>query len=235
MTAVDVPNGKPPRGLAAVVTAVDNPGKLKGAALVGAGLPKESDPEIPKVVAGAANVKPVCVVVTFGVPNISPVDGATEVVGVPNASPVDVPNDSPDCAIVVAGVPKVNPVAVVAGGPNDRPVCPAGVAALPNEIPPVCPTVGVPNESPVGVDILLKVSPVGAAEGTDIPNDKPVVWPAGLPNNPVAGCEVAAAPNDKPEDNVVGVPNVDVVPNKLPEDNGAVVVPSVNPDVVVLE
>lgn len=231
VTGVEVPNVKLPRGLAAVLTAVDNPWKPKGAAPVEVGVPKESDPEIPEVVAGVANVKPVCVVVTLGVPKVSPVDGA-EVVGVP----VDVPKENPDCAVVAAGVPKVNPVAVVAGVPNDRPVCPAGAATFPNEIPPVCPTLGVPNESPAGVDVLPKVNPVDGAEETGVPNDKPVVWHAGFPNNPeVTGCEVAAAPNDKPEDNVEDVPKVGVLPNKFPADNDAAVVPSVNPGVVVLE
>jgi hypothetical protein len=44
---------------------------------------------------------------------------------------------------------------------------------------------------------------------------------------------VAGVTNDKFEDNVEGVPNVGVLPNKFPVED-VVVVPSVNPGVVVL-
>jgi hypothetical protein len=43
---------------------------------------------------------------------------------------------------------------------------------------------------------------------------------------------VVGTPNVKPEDNAGDVPNVGVVPNKFPA--GVAVVPSVNPEVVVL-
>jgi hypothetical protein len=46
---------------------------------------------------------------------------------------------------------------------------------------------------------------------------------------------VAGAPNDKPEDSVEAVPNAGVLPNKFPGADVVAVVPSVNPDVVVLE
>lgn len=62
----------------------------------------------------------------------------------------------------------------VAGVPKDNPVCPAGAAAFPNEILPPCPTLGVPNDSPVGVVVVPKVSPVVPAEETGVPNDRPV-------------------------------------------------------------
>jgi hypothetical protein len=58
VTAVEVPNVRLP-SVAAVVTAVCNPWKPKVAALVEAGVPKESDPDIPELVVGVANVKPV--------------------------------------------------------------------------------------------------------------------------------------------------------------------------------
>jgi hypothetical protein len=46
---------------------------------------------------------------------------------------------------------------------------------------------------------------------------------------------VAEAPYDKPEDSAEDVPNAGVVPNKFPGADVVVVVPSVNPGVVVLE
>jgi hypothetical protein len=170
VTAVDVPSVKLP-SVAAVVTAVCNPWKPTEVALV-EGVPNESDPDIPELVVGVVNVKPVCVVVTLGVPKVKPVD----VTGTPNFSPAEgVPKESPVWAVVVVGVPKVNPVAVVVGVPKDNPVCPAGVATLPNEIPPVCPTLGVPNVSAVGVDVVPNVSPVDPTEETGVPNDRPEV------------------------------------------------------------
>jgi hypothetical protein len=156
--AVGVPNVKLPR-VAAVVT-VGNPWKPNDEVLVAAEVPKGSAPMVPDVVLGVPNAKPVCVV-ALGVPKVNPVDGA-EVVGVPNAG----------TGVVLKGNP-VWPVAV-AGAPNDNPVCPAGVAALPNEIFPACPTLGVPNDSPVGAVVVPKVSPVVPAEETGVPNDRPV-------------------------------------------------------------
>lgn len=43
---------------------------------------------------------------------------------------------------------------------------------------------------------------------------------------------MVGTPNDKPEDNGEDVPKVGVVPNKFPVD--VTLVPSVNPEVVVL-
>lgn len=230
MTAVDIPSVKLP-SVAAVVTAVCNPWKPTEVALV-EGVPNENDPDIPELVIGFANVMPVWVVVTLGV---KPVDGA-DVAGTPKFGPVQgVPGTSPVFAVDIVGVPKVNPAAVVVVVPNDNPVCPADVATLPNEIPPACPTLGVPKVSAVGVDVVPNVSPVDPTEETGVPNDRPEACPAGFPNNPVLCCEVAGAPNDKPEDNVEDVPNTGVLPNKVPGADVVAVVPSVNPDVVVLK
>jgi hypothetical protein len=168
VTAVDVPSVKLP-SVAAVVTAVCNPWKPTEAALVG--VPNGNDPDIPELVVGVVNVKPVCVVVTLGVPKVKPVD----VAGTPNFIPLGVPKESPVWAVVVVGVPKVNPVAVVVGVPKDNPICPAGVVTLPYEIPPVCPTLGVPNVSAVGVDVVPNVSPVDPTEETGVPNGRPEV------------------------------------------------------------
>jgi hypothetical protein len=170
VTTVDVPSVKLPT-VAAVVTAVCNPWKPTDVAIVGV-VPNGNDPDIPELVVGVVNVKPVCVVVTLGVPKVKPVDAA----GTPNFIPLEgVPKESPVWAVVVVGVPKVSPVAVVVGVPNDKPVCPVGVATLPNERPPACPALGVPNVSAVGVDVVPNVSPVEPTEETGDPNDRPEV------------------------------------------------------------